>query len=187
MATLTTPQTAVAMDRGRVPWWFFLVTGACWVVIAWVILRLELKSVGAIAVLAGIVILAAGVAELFSAFLAPGWKWLHGLLAGLFLVTGVIALMNPGRTVFWLSAFIGWYLLFKGFADIVLAFVTKAENDAWWLGLIVGIVEVMLGFWAAGRFTRSMYLLVVYVGVIALARGITDIVAAFRLRKLQKG
>ena len=30
---------AVALDRGRVPWWFFLVTGACWIVISWVVLR----------------------------------------------------------------------------------------------------------------------------------------------------
>ena len=70
----------------------------------------------------------------------------------------------------------------QGRADIVLAFLTKQENDAWWLGLIVGIVEVLLGFWAAGRFDRSAYLLVVLVAAIALARGITDIIMAFRVR-----
>lgn len=166
------------------PWWLLLVTGALWILVSWLILGFDKTSLNTIAVLAGAVILAAGVGELYLMFFAPGWKWLHGLLGALFIVTGFFALFNPGSTVFWLAAFIGWYLLFKGVADIVLGFLTKADNEAWWLGIIVGVIEVMLGFWAAGRFGRSIYLLVVYVAVIALTRGITDIVMAFRVRKL---
>jgi len=168
-----------------VPWWLFLITGAAWIVIAWIVLRFDLTTVAAIATLAGIVILVAAMAELFHAFTAPGWRWMHALLGALFLVTGIVALVHPGSTFIWLAAFIGWYLLFKGVMDIVLAFATKNENDAWWLGLIVGIVEVLLGFWAAGRFERSVYLLIVFVAAIALARGITDFVAAFHLRQMQ--
>jgi hypothetical protein len=167
------------------PWWVFLITGAAWTVIAWIVLRFNLTSVRAIATLAGVVILLAAVAELFNTFTAPGWRWLHGILGVLFLITGIVALINPGSTFVWLAAFIGWYLLFKGIADIILAFVTKPDNDAWWLSLIVGIIELLIGFWAAGRFTRSAYILVLYVGVIALSRAITDIVNAFRMRKLQ--
>ncbi|GAA1831208.1 HdeD family acid-resistance protein [Luedemannella flava] len=165
-------------------WWFFLITGICWIIIAWVVLRFSLTTVETIAILAGVVILAAGVMEAVHAFTAPGWRWLHGVLAGIFLVTGVVAMLHPGNTFFWLSAFIGWYLLFKGAADVVLAFLTKEENDAWWLLLVVGIIELIFGFWAAGRFERSAYLLIVYVAVIALTHGVTDIVAAFRMRKL---
>jgi hypothetical protein len=171
---------------GRVvPWWSFLVTGVAWTIIAWVVLRFNFSSARAIATLAGIVILMAAAAEFFNMVASPGWKWLHALLGVLFAITGIVALINPGTTFVWLAAFIGWYLLFKGIADIMLAFVTKPENEAWWLSLIVGIIELLVGFWAAGRFTRSAYILILYVGVIALARGITDIVNAFRLRKLQ--
>jgi uncharacterized membrane protein HdeD (DUF308 family) len=165
-------------------WWLFIVTGVCWIAIAWVVLRFNVRTVGAVAVLAGVVILAAAAVEAIHAFMAPGWKWLHATLAALFLVTGIVALAHPGNTFFWLSAFIGWYLLFKGAADITLAFLTKKENEAWWLLLIVGIIELGFGFWAAGRFERSAYLLVVYVAVIALTHGITDFAAAFRLRNL---
>jgi len=167
-----------------VPWWLYLVTGAAWFVIAWVVLRFDIRSVTAISVLAGIVILFAGFAELMNAALAPSWRWLHGILGGVFLITGVIVFFRPGGSFALLAAFIGWYLLFKGMLDIVLAFATKDVNDAWWLGLIMGIIEVGLGFWAAGSFGRSAALLVVFVGAIALTRGITDIVVAFRLRQL---
>jgi len=176
----------IAARRTNVPWWLFIVTGFAWFVIAWIVLRFDLRSVAAVAVLAGIVILAAGLAEVFNAFVAPGWRWLHATLGMVFVVTGFVAFVDPGGTFAILAAFIGWYLLFKGMLDIVLAFATKQDNDAWWLGLIVGIIEVGLGFWAAGSFGRSAALLVVFIGAIALTRGITDIVLAFQMHKLQR-
>lgn len=166
------------------PWWLLLVTGALWIIVSWFVLAFDNRSIATIAALAGAVILAAGLAELYLMFFAPGWKWLHAVLGVLFVITGIVAWMNPGRTVVWLAAFIGWYLLFKGAADIVLGFITKGEHDTWWLLVVVGILEVLMGFWAAGRFNRSLYLLVVYVAVIALTRGITDLIMAFRVRKL---
>jgi uncharacterized membrane protein HdeD (DUF308 family) len=168
----------------NVAWWLYLITAAAWFIIAWVVLRFDLSSVAAVSVLAGIVILMAGLAELFNAFVAPGWRWLHAILGAVFVITGLIAFFRPGGTFAMLAAFIGWYLLFKGMLDVVLAFATKDANDAWWLGLIIGIVEITLGFWAAGSYGRSVTLLIVFVGAIALTRGITDIVLAFRLRKL---
>src|SRR5215475_4387551 len=109
----------------RVPWWLYLVTATAWTIIAWVVLRFNLHSVAAVAALAGVVILMAAAAELMNAFVEPGWKWLHALLGALFLVTGIVALVHPGSTFVWLAAFIAWYLLFKGIADIVMAFATR--------------------------------------------------------------
>jgi uncharacterized membrane protein HdeD (DUF308 family) len=182
---------AGALASLNVAWWLYLISAFAWFVIAWVVLRFDVRSVAAVAVLAGIVIVMAGMAELFNAFVAPSWGWLHGVLGVIFVITGIIAFFQPGGTFAVLAAFIGWYLLFKGLLDIVLAFVTKPDNDAWWLGLIVGIIEVGLGFWAAGSFGKSAVLLVTFIGIIALTRGITDIVLAFRLRgaehDLQRG
>lgn len=168
----------------NVAWWVYLITGALWFVIAWVVLRFDFTSVAAVSILAGTVILIAGFAELANAVTAPGWNWLHAILGVVFIITAVIAFFRPGGTFAMLAAFVGWYFLFKGMLDIILAFATKDTNDAWWLGLIIGIIEVFLGFWAAGRFGRSVALLIVFVAAIALTRGITDIVLAFQLRKL---
>lgn len=178
-----------ATMASKVPWWLFLITGVCWIIVSWFVLAYNqqpVRSLGTIAALAGIIVLVAGVFELIQAFTAPGWRWLHAILGVLFVITGIVCWVNPGGTVFWLAAFIGWYLLFKGAADIVLAFLTKKEHDGWWLGLIIGIIEVLLGFWAAGRWFRSFELLIVLVGAICLARGITDFVMAFRIRDLNK-
>ncbi len=176
---------ATSPGTRSVPWWIFLVSAAAWMIIAWVVLRFNLTTVRAIATLAGVIILLAAAAEFLNMLTAPGWKWLHAIMGTLFLVTGVVALFNPGRTFVWLAAFVGWYLLFKGITDIFLALATKEENEAWWLSLLVGVFEVLIGFWAAGRFGRSAYILIMYIAVIALSRAITDVVTAFRLRKIE--
>jgi uncharacterized membrane protein HdeD (DUF308 family) len=170
----------------RAPWWLFLVTGFLWLIIAWWVLRFDVTTVATVATLAGVVVLVAAAAEAVQAFTALGWRWLHALLAVLFAITGVVILARPGASFVWLAAYVGWYLLIKGFFDIVVGFATKRDHDAWWLLVLVGIVEVLLGFWAAGEFIRSAYLLVILVGALALARAIGDIVTAFRLRSLNQ-
>ncbi|GAA4447061.1 HdeD family acid-resistance protein [Phytohabitans houttuyneae] len=166
----------------RAPWWLFLVTGILWIVFAWIVLRFDNASVAAVSVLAGLVVLFAAASELMMAFLAPGWRWLHALLAVLFAITGIVILFRPGTGFAWLAAFVGWYLLIKGFFDVVTGFATKSENEAWWLSVLVGVVEILLGFWAAGSWVRSAFLLVALVAGVALAHGVADIVLAFRLR-----
>src|SRR5262245_50138186 len=128
----TRPGVSLASLSRSAPWWIFLITGVLWILIAWIVLRFDYTSINAIAVLAGTVILLAAIAELFMAFTSPSWQWLHAILGVLFVITGIVCFIHPGNTFFWLSAFIGWYLLFKGIADIVLAFATKSVNDAWW-------------------------------------------------------
>jgi uncharacterized membrane protein HdeD (DUF308 family) len=52
--------------------------------------------------------------------------------------------------------------------------------------LVVGILEILLAFWIAGSFRDKVILLVAYVGIIALSRGITEIFFAFKLRGLRR-
>lgn len=165
-------------------WWVFLITGALWMILALIILRFNTASIVTIGVLVGAVILAAGINELFTgSVIKSGWRWLHLALGVLFIVIGTIAMFSPGRTFWAMAMLIGWFLLFKGTLDIVMAFVTKADNELWWLGLVVGIIEVILAFWAAGGYGRSVVLLIAWAAGGALARGVTEFIMAFRLRK----
>jgi uncharacterized membrane protein HdeD (DUF308 family) len=62
---------------------------------------------------------------------------------------------------------------------------TRHEIEVWWLQLIGGIIELALGFWAAGYYGRSAVLLVAWVAAFAIIRGVRDIVLAFRVREVQ--
>jgi uncharacterized membrane protein HdeD (DUF308 family) len=164
-------------------WWLFLITGTAWLLFSIIVFRFDYTTVSAISILFGIFMLAAAVTEFVAAALTHGWRLiLRGLLAVAFLVIGIVAFIHPGDTFKALAAVISFYFILKGTFDLIVALATRPENDVWWLGLIVGVAEILLGFWAAGNFGNKVILLVVWVGVAALTRGISEIIFAFTLR-----
>jgi uncharacterized membrane protein HdeD (DUF308 family) len=68
---------------------------------------------------------------------------------------------------------------------VIMAISARKEIEVWWLQLIGGIIELALGFWAAGYYGRSEILLVAWAAAFALIRGVRDIVLAFRVRETQ--
>ncbi len=172
-----------AADR----WWLFLLSGIAWLVFALVVFQWDYTTVYAISILFGIVAIIAGIDELFAISVSTtGWKWVHAILGILFVLVGIYALWNPYDAFSTLAVLMGFFLMFKGVFDITVAFVTKDEFELWWLQLVVGLLEILLAFWVAGNFRREAILLVVYVGVIVLVRGITSILLAFKLKGLRR-
>jgi uncharacterized membrane protein HdeD (DUF308 family) len=168
------------------PWWLLLITGLAWMVVAIILLRFDYTSVYSISLLFGFVAIAAGVFEIGATFMAAGW-WtlLHAILALVFIIVGIVAFVSPGDTFVSLAAVFSFFLIFAGAFDIILSIASRKEIEVWWLQLIGGIIELALGFWAAGYYGRSAVLLVAWVAAFAIIRGVRDIVTAFRVRELQ--
>jgi uncharacterized membrane protein HdeD (DUF308 family) len=168
------------------PWWLMLITGIAWIVVSVILLRFDYTSVRSISILFGIVALFAGAAEIGVMFIAAGWwKLLHAVLALVFIVAGIVAFIHPGDTFLALAAVFSFFLIFAGTFDIVISISTRHEIEVWWLQLVGGIIELALGFWAAGYYGRSATLLVAWVAAFAIIRGVRDIVLAFRVREVQ--
>jgi uncharacterized membrane protein HdeD (DUF308 family) len=180
-------ETREAVEGAAGKWWLFLVGGIAWLVFALIVFQGTYKTVYAVSILFGIVAIAAGLTEFLSLGLwTTGWKIVHGLLGTLYLITGIWALVHPHNAFATLAALMALFLLFKGIYDIMVSFIAKEQLEIWWLQLVLGILEVFLAFWVSGSFRKSVILLVAYVGIIALSRGITDIFVAFKLRGLKK-
>ena len=97
------------------------------------------------------VALFAAVNEFFQiAVSTTGWKIAHGLLGVLFVIAGIWALVHPHAAFATLAALIGYFFLFKGIFDLMVAFMTRSYFDLWWIQLVVGILEIVLAFWVAG-------------------------------------
>jgi uncharacterized membrane protein HdeD (DUF308 family) len=174
------------LARALPPWWLVLITGIGWMLVGLIVLRFDYTSVSAISILFGFVAIAAGVMEIGVLMLANGWwKLLHIVLAVVFIATGIVAFVHPGNTFAALAAVFSFLLIFAGTFDIIIAISARHEIEVWWLQLVGGIVEVVLGFWAAGYYGRSAVLLIAWVAAFALIRGIRDIVLAFRVREVQ--
>jgi uncharacterized membrane protein HdeD (DUF308 family) len=161
--------------------WVLLIMGILWVLLSFLLLQFTYASITALSVLVGIVLLVAAASEIAWAFVAEGWKWLHGALGVLFVLGSIFAFVYPGQTFGTLALIFGWYLLIKGTFDIIMAFNFHGY-PLWWVGLIAGVIEIAFAFWAVGYVGRSAALLLIWVGIGALMRGITSIVAAFQLR-----
>jgi uncharacterized membrane protein HdeD (DUF308 family) len=174
------------LARALPPWWLLLITGIGWTLVGLIVLRFDYTSVSAISLLFGFVALGAGLMEIMAMILAAGWwKLLHILLAVVFIVVGIVAFIHPGDTFRALAAVFSFFLIFAGTFDIIISISTRHEIEIWWLQLVGGIIELGLGFWAAGYYGRSAVLLIAWVAAFAVIRGVRDIVLAFRVREVQ--
>jgi uncharacterized membrane protein HdeD (DUF308 family) len=175
------------LDEAASRWWLFLLTGIAWLVFALLVFQWDYTTVYAVSILFGVVALAAGVNEFFQISVSTtGWKIAHGILGVLFVLAGIWALVHPHNAFATIAGLIGFFFLFKGIFDVTVAFLAKSQSELWWLQLVVGIIEILLAFWVAGNFREKTILLVVYVGIIGLTRGITDLILAFKLKSLQR-
>jgi uncharacterized membrane protein HdeD (DUF308 family) len=186
-ATATKVRIGVMTDRALRYWWLFLVSGLAWFLFAVILFRFDYVTVDAIAILFGVGLFVAGAVELAASTTVPGgWKIAHAGLGALFVLAGVIALINPGGTFVALAAVMSVVLVVLGAFDVTAAFMAKAQAPAWWLQLVAGVAEILLGFWAAGSWKLSATLLVAWVAAFALMRGITAIAIALRLWELRR-
>ena len=70
---------------------------------------------------------------------------------------------------------------------MIRAFLERAVNPLWWLGLISGILMTVIAFWTSGQFfIEKAYVLLVFAGIWALMAGVTDITRAFAVRRLHE-
>ena len=186
MTTLNTmfgEREVVEGAAGR--WWLFLLTGIAWLVFALLVFQWDYTTVYAISFLFGVVAVLAGVNEFLQiAVSTSGWKIVRGILGVLFTIAGIWALVHADAAFKTISALIGFFFLFKGIFDLTVAFTARSQFEVWWIQLAIGIIEILLAFWVAGSFREKTILLVVYVGIIALTRGITELILAFKLKGL---
>ena len=184
-APLSASDQRTMLDAARV-WWLFLITGTAWLLFSVIVFRFDYTTVSAIAIVFGILMLGFSLMELVSVMVTHGWsRLLHAVLALAFLVIGIVSFIHPGDTFKALAAVMSFYFIIKGTFDLIIAFATRPENDLWWLGLIAGVIEIVIGFWAAGDFGHKVILLVVWVGLAALMRGISEIIFAFTLKHMR--
>ena len=172
-------------DRWRAgsPWWVLLLTGIAWLIFSVIVLRFTTTSVATIGVLMGAVFLAATVNEFLIASLRPRWRWVHALLGILFLGGAIWAFVHPYNAFWSLASVIGLLLILEGSLTVITSIDSRVINSAWWLGMLAGILEIFVGFWASQQALPARgALLIIWIGLLAMFRGFTEIVLAFELK-----
>jgi Short repeat of unknown function (DUF308) len=181
---LQTERRPAMLARLALPWWVLLVTGVAWLIISAAVLRFNTTSVVTIGLLIGAVFLIASVSEMLLASARAAWAWLHILMAVLFIGAAIWAFVRPYGAFWALATVVGLLLILRGSLDLVTSIDARNINPTWWLGLLAGVLEIILGFWASQQaFPARAALLIFWVGFFALFRGISDIVVAFEVAR----
>jgi uncharacterized membrane protein HdeD (DUF308 family) len=168
-------------------WWTLLVAGIAWVTVALVILQFDQASVTTVGILVGLIFLGVGIENIALATLEVPMRWAWALFGGLFLVSAVVCFANPTDTFAGLADMLGFLFLIAGVWWMVRAFLERAINPLWWMGLISGVLLTGLAFWTSGQFfIHKAYVLLVFAGIWALMQGITNITRAFAIRAVRE-
>ena len=170
--------TTVGITHPREPvagkwWWVFLVTGILWILIGLFVLNAHYDS----AVVIGYMVeLLADLRRRRGIHRNRRWRRVGGGSRGAWRpVRGRwsdgadVAVPNVHDARRRWSAIL---LVIKGTFDFVIAIMVRESVDLWWLTMIAGIFEIMLGIWAAGYPGRSAALLIIWIGIGAMIRGI---------------
>ena len=133
----------------------------------------------------GIMMIVAGVGEVFGAFQIRGWgRFLLWVLVGLlYIIAGIATFQNPLLAAVVLTFVLGFALVASGLTRIVLAFGVK-QMGSWILVGLSGVVTVILGLMVLARWpVSSIYILGIFLGVDLIVAGIGWIGLGLGLRK----
>jgi uncharacterized membrane protein HdeD (DUF308 family) len=168
------------------PWWAYLLAGIAWVVISVIIMRFNIASLATIGLLLGALFLLSAVEEFVIAAVRPNWGWAHALLGILFIGAAIWSFVTPYGAFWALASVLGILLVVAGTMHIITALSSRALNDAWWFGVLGGLLEVFIGFWVSAQSSRAQAVfLIIWAGLLALFRGVFEIVLAFEMRAAQ--
>jgi uncharacterized membrane protein HdeD (DUF308 family) len=175
----------MVVREGARYWWVFLLLGLAWFLIAWLVLRLNATSIATVGVLLGAVFLFAAINDLGVAAVASGgWKVWYYVMAGIFFLGALYGFFRPVGTFFALASVLGLVLILYGTFQIIQGVASRAVNPFWWLNLVTGILLILLAFWVSGSdrvyaLAQRTYLILFWVGFLALFRGFEQIMLAF--------
>ena len=108
--------------------------------------------------------------------LGKAW-WLVLLLGIVSLIAGIIVLIRPFTAVNIASIIFGIWLLISGVFQLAQAFNTRLDTVARVLNAITGVIGIILGIICLESVQNRISLLVLFVGIWWIMRGIVQIVA----------
>lgn len=118
--------------------------------------------------------------------LGHAW-WMLALRGAAGIIFGVLALALPGLTLTLLVALYAAQAIVGGVGTISGAIRHRRDTAGWWVPLLLGMCSVAAGVIAIFLPAITALVLVLVIGVNAIATGVFDLITAFRLRVHVRG
>lgn len=169
-------------------WWIPVLGGIIAMLFGFLVLSFNYTTLWAVTIAAGIGFLLTGIADLAAAMGSKGSQRLLGLALGVLAIgAGIIAFAWPAATFVVIAKLVAWLLLLRGVFGIVGAFEYRhAGIELWWISLVIAVLEIGVAVWAVRYPGRSVVLLVLWIGISAISRGIALMTIGFTVRAVGK-
>jgi uncharacterized membrane protein HdeD (DUF308 family) len=182
--TISTPHASdMAPLRAGSGW--IIALGVVYVIAGFIALGSVVMATVASVFVVGVMMIIAGVAEVFNAFQIKSWgKFLVWALLGvLYIIAGFFAFENPLLAAAVLTLVLGASLVASGLVRIFLAFSMKRESPWIWVALS-GVITLLLGGIILAHWpVSSVYTLGIFLGIDLIFAGASWIGLGFGLRR----
>ncbi|WP_245287037.1 HdeD family acid-resistance protein [Bradyrhizobium sp. Tv2a-2] len=164
---------------------WIIALGVVYVIAGFIALGSVVMATVASVFVVGVMMIIAGVAEVFNAFQIKTWgKFLVWALLGvLYIIAGFFAFENPLLAAAVLTLVLGASLVASGLVRIFLAFSMKRESPWIWVALS-GVITLLLGGIILAHWpVSSVYTLGIFLGIDLIFAGASWIGLGFGLRR----
>ena len=115
-------------------------------------------------------------------------NWWTLLVRGLAAIAfGIMTFVMAGITLAVLVMLFGAYAVFDGAVAVWAALGSRKNNPSWWMLLLAGLVGIGLGLLTFVTPSITALVLLFFIALWAIAKGVLEIVTAIRLRKEIEG
>ncbi|KRR05774.1 HdeD family acid-resistance protein [Bradyrhizobium valentinum] len=169
----------------RAKWGWIVALGVVYLIAGFIALGSVAMATFVSVLVVGVMMIIAGVAEVFGAFQIKSWGkfLLWALLGVLYIIAGFVTFQNPLLAAVLLTLVLGASLLVSGIMRIVLAFSMKREAPWIWVALS-GVITLLLGVLILLRWpVSSLYILGLFLAIDLIMAGAGWIGLGFGLRR----
>ncbi len=162
----------------------FLLMGIALILIGSIALSSAFIATMATVMLFGILLIAAGIAEMVHAFYTAEWKGFFGYIF-LGILTGVVGwviLFNPAIGAVSLTLLLATFFIASGLFKIVSPLMHEMEHKGWFI--VSGIVSLALGLLILAQWPESsLWIIGLFIAIDMIFSGWMYIMYSFMLRK----
>jgi uncharacterized membrane protein HdeD (DUF308 family) len=182
--TPSAPSPTSGLQPLRAKWGWIVALGIIYVIVGLVALGSVAIATAASVLVVGIMMVVAGIAEVFNAFQVRTWGkfalWL--LLGALYIFAGIITFQNPLLAAVLLTFMLGVALVISGAMRLIIAFAMKESTPWGWVALS-GAITIILGLVILARWpVSSVYVLGLFLGIDLVIAGASWIGIGLDLR-----
>lgn len=165
--------------------WLIIMDAAIFIVIGVIAIIFAASLINFLTLMLGLGALVIGVVRIVSAFISIENRTL--LFSGIpYTLLGLFLALFPSTMQNLIAVVIGLGIFFSGVTKIISAIGFKEVDKLWWIGLIVGITQTILGIIVFADPFGSMQFIITLIGIYLIYSGISFLLDSFVFHRKEK-